>query len=438
MAQDSANSVANGALPYRTKTISLAIGEIKDVPGNIRFLTMVSATDLAGVSVSFNGSTFSAFPPGFNLRDFEAEIFWLKNTSAAPNVVTVAIGQADLRDSRVVIDAANPLPVTGTVAISGGSIGLTGTGSNNSDAEAVKITGLAEVETYGRVFNGATWDRQYGNTSGAFAQGPKASGTVLGGNPVLQGVSDGTNVVNMRGDANGRIQPVGIVNSGSAHGTVAPTLVGGSDATNARTFLTDTSGRLAVNMFTGGTALADNSGNLAAGVLRVVLATNSPALSTAGFLSAKIDQTTDGTTNKVAAVLRAGTTATPEQFGLSAAGVPRFAPATPTGATFTNTTASTNAANLKGSAGQVFSVTANNTTAAAKFLRLYNKATAPTTGTDTPVVVLTVPANSSKEFAWPNGLQFGTGIGVACTGGGAVLDNTNTAAGDVQFSVQWQ
>jgi hypothetical protein len=111
MAQD--NSVASGALPYRTKTITIPAGGIKDMPGNVKFLTMIGATNLAKVEISFNGSTFSPFPPGFNLRDFEAEIFWLKNADVAPNTVTVAFGQADLRDSRVVIDALNPLPVTG-------------------------------------------------------------------------------------------------------------------------------------------------------------------------------------------------------------------------------------------------------------------------------------------------------------------------------------
>jgi hypothetical protein len=113
MAEESNKSVAGGALPYRTKTITLAANEIKDISGNIRFLTILTATTLSGIQISFNGATFSAFPPGLLLRDFEAEIFWIKNTNAGPNTITIGIGQADVRDSRVTIDALNPLPVTG-------------------------------------------------------------------------------------------------------------------------------------------------------------------------------------------------------------------------------------------------------------------------------------------------------------------------------------
>jgi len=50
-----------------------------------------------------------------------------------------------------------------------------------------------------------------------------------------------------------------------------------------------------------GTTTDTNSGNKSAGTLRTVIATDSPAITQAGFISAKIDQTTDGTTNKVRA-----------------------------------------------------------------------------------------------------------------------------------------
>lgn len=50
-----------------------------------------------------------------------------------------------------------------------------------------------------------------------------------------------------------------------------------------------------------GTTVAVNTGTMSAGTQRVVLASDSTAISTAGFISTKIDQTTDGTTNKVRA-----------------------------------------------------------------------------------------------------------------------------------------
>jgi hypothetical protein len=227
MAQD--NSVAGGNLPYRTKTVTLAAGGIQDIPGNIKFLTMITATNLSKVQVSFNGSSFSAFPPGFNLRDFEAEIFWLKNTDVAPNTVVVAIGQADLRDSRVTIDAANPMPVT----ISSGSVNatLTGAGANDADAEATKATGLSEAEIYPRVFNGATWDRLKGDaTGGLWVQGRIADGAAhgaIGGHkPVLIGGTDGTNAQMLATDGNGYLKIIVGTGTLAVSGTVTATASG--------------------------------------------------------------------------------------------------------------------------------------------------------------------------------------------------------------------
>lgn len=50
-----------------------------------------------------------------------------------------------------------------------------------------------------------------------------------------------------------------------------------------------------------GTTIATNSGNKDAGTQRIVIATDQPALTTNGLISVKVDQTTDGTTNKVRA-----------------------------------------------------------------------------------------------------------------------------------------
>lgn len=103
-----------------------------------------------------------------------------------------------------------------------------------------------------------------------------------------------------------------------------------------------------------------------------------------------------------------------------------------------NSAASTNAANTKSTAGTLYEVTIHNTTAAAKYIRFYNKATAPTVGTDTPVFVINVPANSSKEIAFGAvGKRFATGIGHAITNAAGVLDATAVAAGDVQLAYNW-
>jgi hypothetical protein len=96
-------------------------------------------------------------------------------------------------------------------------------------------------------------------------------------------------------------------------------------------------------------------------------------------------------------------------------------------------TADTNAASIKASPGTVSSIYAVNNTASAKYLKLYNKATAPTVGTDTPVFTYLIPANTlvSVPFTQDMGMQFTTGIGIGISGGLADGDTTALAAGDV-------
>lgn len=117
----------------------------------------------------------------------------------------------------------------------------------------------------------------------------------------------------------------------------------------------------------------------------------------------------------------------------------RGATANGTTTSFLNSAATTNATNLKATAGTVYTIHANNTTASAKYLRLYNLASAPTVGTSTPVMVITIPASSSISVSVSAlGIAFGTGISYAITNAAAYLDATAVAAGDVQILIGWQ
>lgn len=93
--------------------------------------------------------------------------------------------------------------------------------------------------------------------------------------------------------------------------------------------------------------------------------------------------------------------------------------------------ASTNATSVKASAGRVHSFTVHNSAAAAKFLKFYNKASAPTVGTDTPVLVYPVAAGQSLNVAPPGGISFDTGIAYAMTGAVADSDTTALTANDL-------
>jgi len=94
--------------------------------------------------------------------------------------------------------------------------------------------------------------------------------------------------------------------------------------------------------------------------------------------------------------------------------------------------ATTNATSVKASAGKLYSLVAGNISAGAKYLKLYNKASAPTVGTDTPVMTIPIPAGSAVSLdLGAVGVAFSAGIAYAITGAGAVSDTTAVAAGDV-------
>lgn len=102
--------------------------------------------------------------------------------------------------------------------------------------------------------------------------------------------------------------------------------------------------------------------------------------------------------------------------------------------------ASTNATSLKGSAGTVGAVTVTNVNAAMRYLKFYNKATAPTVGTDTPVYVIPLPGNTAGAGAtvdFPCGLSFTTGIAWALTTGATVADTGAVAASEIIVSIAY-
>lgn len=126
-------------------------------------------------------------------------------------------------------------------------------------------------------------------------------------------------------------------------------------------------------------------------------------------------------------VLSAPTTAV--SGSLTSAGTTTNTPATPTNYNVV-TAASTNAAFIKASAGTLYELTISNVTATASYIKIYNKASAPTVGTDVPVLTIPAPANStvSMEFG-ALGKRLGTGIAIAATAAIAATDTAVTVAG---------
>lgn len=127
----------------------------------------------------------------------------------------------------------------------------------------------------------------------------------------------------------------------------------------------------------------------------------------------------------------------PVSGSLTSAGTTTNTPTTPTGSTI-NSAASTNATSVKASAGTLYSLFASNTGAAVAYVKIYNKASAPTVGTDTPILVLAVPAtgNASANLG-ALGHRLATGIALAITTGALDSDTGAVAANQVKALVSY-
>lgn len=94
------------------------------------------------------------------------------------------------------------------------------------------------------------------------------------------------------------------------------------------------------------------------------------------------------------------------------------------------TTASTNATSVKATSGKLLEITVSNVTATAMYVKLYNKASAPTVGTDVPVLTIPVAAGATVPINFGVlGKWFGTGIAFAVTAAAAATDTGVTVAG---------
>lgn len=92
---------------------------------------------------------------------------------------------------------------------------------------------------------------------------------------------------------------------------------------------------------------------------------------------------------------------------------------------------STNGTVAKAFPGRLYHVNGYNAAAAVRYVKIYNKATAPTVGTDTPVLTLACKPSADFMFNWPQGFDFSTGIAYALTVNAADADATALTAADI-------
>jgi hypothetical protein len=100
--------------------------------------------------------------------------------------------------------------------------------------------------------------------------------------------------------------------------------------------------------------------------------------------------------------------------------------------------ASTNATLAKNAPGNLYGLTLANTNATTwRWLKLFDKATAPVPGADTPVAVIGLPPAGTVSRDFPVGLTFAQGLGFAITANPALLDNTAIAANEVVGTMEY-
>lgn len=140
-----------------------------------------------------------------------------------------------------------------------------------------------------------------------------------------------------------------------------------------------------------------------------------------------------------AAVVKPSTPVSATQSALAVAlhpSSPSPSPAAPDTSYFVNSAATTNGALIATGTSGLQALFASNIGAADAFVKLYNKATAPTVGTDVPDMVLRVPAGGNIELKPGfNGYRFNLGLGIAITNLVADTDTTAVAAGQVKVKI---
>ena len=157
--------------------------------------------------------------------------------------------------------------------------------------------------------------------------------------------------------------------------------------------------------------LSNQNGILDAAKSLAVAVTNTPATTISS-----------GTITTVTNVTNAGTPTAPTNY-------------------FLNSAASTNGALIITGTTGVQAIHATNNLTTPAYLKLYNKATAPTVGTDVPEMTILIPAAAGTvlgQVSIPmgfSGYRFPLGLGIAITGAFAVADTTAVGAGQVAVKI---
>lgn len=99
--------------------------------------------------------------------------------------------------------------------------------------------------------------------------------------------------------------------------------------------------------------------------------------------------------------------------------------------------ASTNATSVKAATSRLIAYECFNQNTSVRYLKLYNKASAPTVGTDTPIKVIAIPGSGGANLYIDKGVKFDTGLAFAITTGAAHTDTGAVAANEIQINLDY-
>ena len=473
---DSGNPVKVGGV-YNSSPITVSTGQRADLQTDVNgYLKVnIAAGAAAGGTSSSVGSadpsvaTAAGFSDGTNLR--LARVFDADTGGGTQYIQGVQLRASGSGGSTEIGVAAAPLVIGGAAAAasaqSGNPVPIGGVYVTTPPTYTNGQMGIAQLDASGNLKVNVQVGGGTGGTSSSFAAAVPGTGTAVGfsdgtnmqlarvfdldtggGTIYAQGVSirlSGSGATTEGGSTSAPLAMQGNVASvaadsanpvkvGGVYNSSAPTLTNG----NRGDLQLDANGNLKVNLTVGGLAgFQDNAAftpNTTQGlaIMAEVDDTGTTAVSenNAGALRMTAQRSLH-----VAARDSSGADAT----DTSAAAIKVVPSASINGGATPGkliSAASNNATSVKGSAGTVYYIHATNNHATNwAYLKLYNKASAPTVGSDTPVQVFGIPpATGFNVPLGPNGAKFTTGIALAIVQGIADSDNTSTAANQVNLA----
>lgn len=473
---DSGNPVKVGGV-YNSSPITVSTGQRADLQTDVNgYLKVnIAAGAAAGGTSSSVGSadpsvaTAAGFSDGTNLR--LARVFDADTGGGTQYIQGVQLRASGSGGSTEIGVAAAPLVIGGAAAAasaqSGNPVPIGGVYVTTPPTYTNGQMGIAQLDASGNLKVNVQVGGGTGGTSSSFAAAVPGTGTAVGfsdgtnmqlarvfdldtggGTIYAQGVSirlSGSGATTEGGSTSAPLAMQGNVASGAAD-SANPVKVGGVYNSSAPTLTNgnrgdlqlDANGNLKVNLTVGGLAgFQDNAAftpNTTQGlaIMAEVDDTGTTAVSenNAGALRMTAQRSLH-----VAARDSSGADAT----DTSAAAIKVVPSASINGGATPGkliSAASNNATSVKGSAGTVYYIHATNNHATNwAYLKLYNKASAPTVGSDTPVQVFGIPpATGFNVPLGPNGAKFTTGIALAIVQGIADSDNTSTAANQVNLA----